>query len=65
VAAGLDLAHAVSIATGLPIRFWAVLARLADAPAALSALPVLRLTRQITTPLEPRPHGLRRRSSVV
>ena len=42
-----------------------MLAHLAPNPAAFSPLPWLPLTRQITTPLEPPPHGLRRRSSVV
>jgi hypothetical protein len=65
VAAGLDLAQAVSRGTGLPVRFWAMLARMVEDPAAVSPLPWLPLTRQITTPLEPRPHGLRRRSSIV
>ena len=65
VGAGLELAHAVSRRTGLPVRFWAMLARMAGDPAAVSPLPWLPLTRQITTPLEPRPHGQRRRSSVV
>jgi hypothetical protein len=65
VTAGLELAHAVSRGTGLPVRFWAMLAHLAADPSAFSPLPWLPLTRQITTPLEPRPHGLRRRSSIV
>jgi len=65
VAAGLDLAGAVSRGTGLPVRFWAVMARLVANPADVSPLPWLPLIRQITTPLEPRPHGQRRRSSVV
>ena len=65
VVEGLALADAVSRATGLPVRFWAMLAHLAPNPAAFSPLPWLPLTRQITTPLEPRPHGLRRRSSIV
>ena len=65
VAAGLELAHAVARAAGLPLRFWAMLAGLATDPASVSPLPWLPLTRQITTPLEPPPHGLRRRSSVV
>jgi hypothetical protein len=62
---GIDLAGAVSLETGLPVRFWAMLAHLAPDPAAFSPLPWLPLTRQITTPLDPRPHGLRRRSSIV
>jgi hypothetical protein len=65
VAAGLTLAEAVSRGTGLPVQFWAALAHLVVDPAEVSPLPWLPLTRQITTPLEPRPHGLRRRSSVV
>jgi len=65
VTAGLDLAHAVSRGTGLPVRFWAMLAHLAPNPAAFSPLPWLPLTRQITTPLDPRPLGQRRRSSIV
>jgi hypothetical protein len=65
VVEGIALADAVSRVTGLPVRFWAMLARLARNPAAYSPLPWLPLTRQITTPLDPRPHGLRRRSSVV
>jgi hypothetical protein len=65
VVEGIALADAVSRATGLPVRFWAMLARLADNPAAFSPLPWLPLTRQITTPLETPPHGLRRRSSIV
>jgi len=65
VVEGLALAGAVSRATGLPLRFWAMLAHLAANPAAFSPLPWLPLTRQITTPLDPRPHGLRRRSSIV
>jgi hypothetical protein len=62
---GLALSEAVAGATGLPVRFWAMLARLAGNPSAFSPLPWLPLTRQITTPLDPRPHGSRRRSSVV
>jgi hypothetical protein len=65
VVEGLALAGAVSRATGLPVRFWAMLARPAAHPAAFSPLPWLPLTRLITTPLDPRPHGLRRRSSIV
>jgi len=65
VTAGLALAEAVSRATHLPVRFWAMLAHLAPDPAAFSPLPWLPLTRLITTPLEPRPHGQRRRSSIV
>jgi hypothetical protein len=65
VTAGLDLAHAVSRGTGLPVRFWAMLAHLAADPSGFSPLPWLPLTRQIITPLDPRPHGLRRRSSIV
>jgi hypothetical protein len=68
VEAGLDLAHTVARETGLPVRFWAMLARLAETgagPTNHHGLPWLPLTRQITTPLEVRPHGLRRRSSVV
>jgi hypothetical protein len=42
-----------------------MLAHLAADPASFSPLPWLPLTRQITTPLEPRPHGQRRRSSIV
>ncbi len=57
--------HAVSQDTGLPLRFWAMLAHLAPDPSAFSPLPWLPLTRQITTPLDPRPHGMRRRSSLV
>jgi len=65
VTAGLALAGAVSRETGLPVRFWAMLARFAPRPAAFSPLPWLPLTRHITTPLDPRPHGVRRRSSIV
>lgn len=65
VVEGIALAGAVSRATGLPVRFWAMLAHLAADPASFSPLPWLPLTRQITTPLEPRPHGQRRRSSIV
>jgi hypothetical protein len=66
--AGLTLADDVARATGLPIRFWALLERLA-APMAARAnhagLPWLPMTRQITPPLELRSPGARRRSSVV
>ena len=65
VTAGLELAGAVSRDSGLPLRFWAMLAHLAPDPAAFSPLPWLPLTRQITTPIDSRPHGARRRSSVV
>ena len=65
VVEGIALCDAVSRSTGLPVRFWAMLAHLATDPAAFSALPWLPLTRQITTPLEPGPHGRRRRSSIV
>jgi len=65
VVEGLALADAVSRASGLPVRFWAMLAHRAPDPSAFSPLPWLPLTRQITTPLEPRPDGLRRRSSIV
>jgi hypothetical protein len=65
VTAGLELANAVSRVTGLPVRFWAMLAHLAPDPAAFSPLPWLPLTRLITTPLDAQPHGLRRRSSIV
>jgi hypothetical protein len=65
VTAGLALADAVSRDTGLPVRFWAMLEHLAPDPSVFSPLPWLPLSRQITTPLDPRPHGLRRRSSIV
>jgi len=67
VAAGIDLAGAVAQATGIPIRFWAMLDRLAGAAPAVNhrGLPWLPLTRLITPPLSLRPHGSRRRSSVV
>lgn len=65
VADGIALAHAVSRETGLPVRFWAMLARLAPNPAAFSPQPWLPLARHITTPLDPRPPGQRRRSSIV
>lgn len=68
VDAGLELARTVARETRLPVRFWAMLARLAETeggPAAHLGLPWLPLTRQITTPFEARPRGHRRRSSVV
>ena len=68
VADGLELANAVADATGLPVRFVAMLARLVGddgGPRGAGGLPWLPLVRQLTTPLEPRPRGLRRRSSVV
>lgn len=67
VAAGLALADEVSRETGIPLRFGAALARLTSDPAPLNhrGLPWLPLTRLITPPLELRPHGMRRRSSVV
>jgi hypothetical protein len=67
VAAGLALADQVASHTGIPLRFAAVLARLGDSVASLNhrGLPWLPLTRLITPPLELRPHGSRRRSSVV
>jgi hypothetical protein len=68
VEVGVQLALAVAGRTGLPVRFVAVLARLL-APLAHDAgaagLPVLPLTRLITPPLDMRPPGSRRRSSVV
>ena len=68
IAAGLDLAEAVSRETGIPVRFWAALASLADAARAgidTRGWPRLAVTRRITPPTESRPTGLRRRSSVV
>ena len=68
VEAGLGLADAVARETGLPVRCSAILARLVDTAAAMGnhhGLPWLPLTRLITPPLELRPHGMRRRSSVV
>jgi hypothetical protein len=67
VAAGLALADEVAARTGIPLRFAAVLARLAEGAACLNrhGLPWLPMTRLITPPLELRPHGSRRRSSVV
>jgi hypothetical protein len=67
VAAGLSLADEVSAETGIPVRFAAMLDRLCDGVASLNhrGLPRLPLTRLITPPLELRPHGSRRRSSVV
>jgi len=68
IAAGLDLAEAVSRETGLPVRFWAALENVAGAAcAAIDARgwPLLALTRRITPPTESRPTGMRRRSSVV
>ena len=67
VAAGLALADQVAALTGIPLRFGAVLERLAGRAAGLNhgALPWLPLTRLITPPLDLRPHGMRRRSSVV
>jgi hypothetical protein len=67
VAAGLALADEVSTQTGIPVRFAAILDRLRDDAAGLNhrGLPWLPLTRLITPPLEIRPHGQRRRSSVV
>lgn len=65
---GLALAASVAAAAGLPVRFWAMLAGVAARdgwPAGGRHLPWLPLTRRLTTPVEPRPHGLRRRSSVV
>ena len=63
------LAEAVSRETGLPVRFWAAIAGSA-ALAARESLnhrewPLLELTRQIVPPVESRPTGMRRRSSVV
>lgn len=68
VASGLGLARAVAASTGLPIRFWAMLAGPIAGEGGFDdagRLPFLPLIRRLTTPLEPRPHGLRRRSSVV
>lgn len=68
VEAGLALAGAVAASTGLPIRFWAMLAgpgACAGGIAAAGGLPFLPLVRRLTTPLEPGPNGTRRRSSVV
>lgn len=67
VAAGLSLADEVFAGTGIPVRFAAMLERLGDGVETLNHrhLPWLPLTRLITTPLERRPHGSRRRSSVV
>ncbi len=68
VEAGLGLAGAVAASTGLPVRFWAMLAGPAASAGRVGAaggLPFLPLVRRLTTPLEPRPHGTRRRSSVV
>jgi hypothetical protein len=65
---GLELADAVARKTGLPVRFCAMLSRLAESDGCLMArpgLPRLLLTRLITAPVEPPPHGLRRRSSIV
>ena len=67
VAAGLTLADQVAAETRIPIRFAAILERLAEGAEVLNhrGLPWLPITRLITPPLELRPHGMRRRSSVV
>ncbi|MEK6629746.1 MAG: cobalamin biosynthesis protein CbiA [Acidobacteriota bacterium] len=68
VEAGLDLAEHVSRASQLPVRFWAVLARIAETATngfTRHRWPMLPLTRLITAPLEMRASGPNRRSSVV
>jgi hypothetical protein len=67
VAAGLELADQVAARSGIPVRFAAVLARIAGQAAGANhrGLPWLPMTRLITPPLELRPLGSRRRSSVV
>jgi hypothetical protein len=67
VLAGIGLADAVGRDTGLPLRFCAVLGRLAESLAAAnhSGLPLLPIHRYITPPIGLRQSGSRRRSSVV
>ena len=68
VTIGLELAGAVSLELGLPVRFWAVMDAMAiDAwPGADGReWPRLSLTRRITPPIDKQPPGGRRRSSVL
>jgi hypothetical protein len=68
IAAGLELADAVSRETGLPVRFWSALAE-ASAIAGPGfdgrGWPLLTMTRRITPPTHRQPPGMRRRSSVL
>lgn len=66
VAAGLDLAGEVSAKAGVPVKFWAALAGVAETTPDLGAgLPLLPLTRYITPPIGWRTGDTRRRSSLV
>jgi hypothetical protein len=64
---GIELATEVGRATGLPVRFCAVLGRLAglSIDQVAGEVPVLPIDRYITPPIELRRPGSRRRSSVV
>ncbi len=69
VAAGIRAARELEAATGIPLRFCALLrelagsVRMAEGPGA--DLPLLELERHILAPFAPRPPGARRRAAVV
>ena len=67
VEAGIELTAAVARATGLPLRFCAVLARLSESVASRDGRDValLPIERHITPPINLRRPGSLRRSSVV
>ena len=66
VCGGIDLATSVGKAAGVPVRFCAVRASLADAARSQAPhMPLLAIERHIMPPLELRRPGQRRRSSVL
>ncbi len=66
VCAGITLAESVGAATSLPVRFCGVRADLAEATRLRAPrMPLLAVERHIMPPLDLRPPGSRRRSSVL
>jgi hypothetical protein len=69
VRAGICAARELETATGLPIRFCAMLRRLAEAfggpQAVVEQLPILAMERHVVAPFAARPLGARRRASAV
>ncbi len=69
VLTGIRAARELGAATGIPLRFCAMLAplarRLGQAGRTPDGLPILELERHIVPPFAPAPAGMRRRSAVV
>jgi hypothetical protein len=66
---GIRAARALQAATGIPVRFCAMLADLArvlgGTEGRVDGLPILAMERHIVAPFAPKPRGARRRSAVV